>query len=297
MSVDLNCHTKLSDGSMGIDDLIILAEKRGVTVVSITDKNCQAGNVRAKLLGARHGVRVINGVELSSVDEKSGREVNILCYLADSPDRLEGLCRKNSLACRKASQFMTINTAKKYPVTPGLVSKCAAGSTNIFIPHIMRALMESGYCLSIYGELHDRLFDADGEESVFVQPKYENTKAVIDAIHEAGGIAVLAQTARFSLEEMEDFISYGLDGLEAWSPYNDEDKTNNIIKLAKKHKIITTGGSEFRGFYSKKNVTIGGCTMPEKNLDELLAYKARKKRLQKKAAAMAATEQSGEKDG
>ena len=294
MSVDLNCHTKLSDGSMGIDDIIILAEKRGVDVVSITDKNCQAGNVRAKLLGARHGVRVINGVELSSVDEETGKEVNILCYLADSPDRLEGLCRKNSLACRKASQFMTINTAKRYPVTPALVAKCAAGSTNIFIPHIMRALMESGYCLSIYGELHDKLFTCDGAESVYVQPKYENTKVVIDAIHEAGGIAILAQTARFSIEEMESFIGYGLDGLEAWSPYNDIEKTNNIIKLAKKHKIVTTGGSEFRGFYSKKNVTIGGCTMPEKCLDELMAYKARRKRIQKKAAAIAAAEQTGE---
>ncbi|MBQ7654105.1 MAG: PHP domain-containing protein, partial [Clostridia bacterium] len=113
MSVDLNCHTKLSDGSMGIDDLIILAEKRGIKVVSITDKDCQAGNVRAKLLGERHGVRVISGVELSSVDQETGREVSIFCYLADSPDRLEGLCRKNTVACRRASQYMAISTAKK----------------------------------------------------------------------------------------------------------------------------------------------------------------------------------------
>lgn len=296
MSVDLNCHTKLSDGSMGIDDLIILAEKRGIKVVSITDKDCQAGSVRAKLLGERHGVRVISGVELSSVDQETGREVSIFCYLADSPDRLEGLCRKNTVACRRASQYMAISTAKKYPVTTSLVAKCASGSTNIFIPHIMRALMESGYCLSIYGELYNKLFTPDGEESVFVQPKYEDTKVVIEAIHEAGGIAVLAQTAKFTNEEIEHLISYGLDGLEAWSPYNDEEKTNNIIKIAKKHKILTTGGSEFRGFYSKKNITVGECTMPEKNLDELLSYKARRKRMQKKAAAQAAAEQAEEKN-
>ena len=156
--------------------------------------------------------------------------------------------------------------------------------------------MESGYCLSIYGELYDKLFTPDGEESVFVQPKDEDTKVVIEAIHEAGGIAVLAQTAKFTNEEIEHLISYGLDGLEAWSPYNDEEKTNNIIKIAKKHKILTTGGSEFRGFYSKKNITVGECTMPEKNLDELLSYKARRKRMQKKAAAQAAAEQAEEKN-
>ena len=43
LSVDLHCHTKLSNSSMGIDDLIMLAKKRGVDTISITDHDCQAG--------------------------------------------------------------------------------------------------------------------------------------------------------------------------------------------------------------------------------------------------------------
>lgn len=289
MSVDLHCHTKLSDGSLGIDDLIILAKKRGIDTISITDKNCQAGNVRAKLIGERHGINVISGVEISSVDEKTQKEVDILCYLADSPDRLEGLCRKNSLACRKASQYMIINVAKKYPITPDLVTKCASGSTNIFIHHIMKALMEIGYSSSVYSDLYDELFTPEGKSSVLVQPKYENTKAVIEAIHEAGGVAILAHSGKYSDEEIEHLISLGIDGLEAWSPYNDEETTENIIKIAKKNKILATGGSDFHGFYNKKTITVGQFTTPEKNLEELISYKARRKRMQKKEAALAAT--------
>ena len=35
MICDLHCHTKLSDGSMGIDDIIVLAEKCGVTNLAV----------------------------------------------------------------------------------------------------------------------------------------------------------------------------------------------------------------------------------------------------------------------
>lgn len=291
MSADLHCHTKLSDGSLGIDDLIILAKSRGVDTIAVTDKNCQASNVRAKLIGERHGVNVIHGVEISSVDPDSGKEVNILCYLPDSPDRLEGLCRRNTLACRKASQFMVVNAAKRFKITTEIIVKCASGSTNIYIPHIMRALMECGYASSIYGELYEELFSPESKDSIFVQAKYAPTAEVIEAIHEAGGIAVLAHSGVFDLEEIDKYISMGIDGIEVWCPFNDEERTEALLKIAKKSKILATGGSDFHGMYGKVTLSVGQYSTPQKNMDELFAYKARRKRLQKKnelAAAAAA---------
>ena len=49
MICDLHCHTKLSDGSMGIDDIIVLAEKCGVTNLAVTDLDCLAGTDGARL--------------------------------------------------------------------------------------------------------------------------------------------------------------------------------------------------------------------------------------------------------
>ena len=37
MRGDLHCHTKLSDGSLGIEDLITLAKKRGIEVIAHSD--------------------------------------------------------------------------------------------------------------------------------------------------------------------------------------------------------------------------------------------------------------------
>ncbi len=283
MSADLNCHTKLSDGSLGIDDLIVLAKKQGINTISITDHNCQAGNIRGELIGKRHDVKVIPGVELSSTDKETGEEVDILCYLADSPARLEGLCRRNMLACKKASQFMILGTAKKYNVTPELIVKCATGSTNIYVCHIMRALIESGFTNEFYGDIYKELFTRGNPGSVYFKAKYDKTKDVIEAIHESGGIAILAHPGRYSNEFVERMISLGLDGLEVWCPENTEEQSEKFFKLAKSKKLLSLGGSNFRGMYNEKTLTVGSYITPDKQLDELMSYKAKQKRLRKKA--------------
>ncbi len=283
MSADLHCHTKLSDGSLGIDDLIILAKKQGINTISITDHNCQAGNIRGELIGKRHDVKVIPGVELSSTDEETGTEVDILCYLADSPARLEGLCRRNMMACKKASQFMILGTAKKYNVTPELIVKCATGSTNIYVCHIMRALIESGFTNEFYGDIYNELFSKESASSVYFSAKYADTKEVIDSIHESGGIAILAHPSRYSDEFVEKMLSYGLDGLEVWCPENTEEQSEKYFKLAKSKKLLSIGGSSFHGMYNKKTLTVGSYITPDKQLDELMSYKTKQKRLRKKA--------------
>ncbi len=283
MSADLHCHTKLSDGSLGIDDLIILAKKQGINTISITDHNCQAGNIRGELIGKRHDVKVIPGVEISSTEEETGEEVDILCYLADSPARLEGLCRRNMLACKKASQFMILGTAKKYNVTPELIVKCATGSTNIYVCHIMRALIESGFANEFYGEVYNQLFTKSSKESVYFKAKYADTKEVIDSIHESGGIAILSHPGRYSDEFIEKIISYGVDGLEVWCPENTEEQSEKYLKLAKQKKFLALGGSSFKGMYNESPRTVGSYITPDKQLDELMSYKSKQKRLRKKA--------------
>ena len=96
LKADLHCHTKLSDGSLGIEELIQLAIKSKLDAIAITDHDCLAGTVRAKLIGERQGIKVIPGVEITATDTETGRPAHILAYKCDFPDRLEGLCHKNS---------------------------------------------------------------------------------------------------------------------------------------------------------------------------------------------------------
>lgn len=279
MAVDLHCHTKLSDSSMGLEDLIILAAKRGVTTIAITDRDCQAGTVRGKIIGERRGVTVIPGVEISAYDSKRDKYAEILCYLSDSPDRLEGLCHRNTLARKKASQMMTLKAARKFPLTPELVIKCATGATAVFEEHIMHALVECGMTDKIHGELFNELFSPESTSNIITKAKYAEPSEVVDAIHEAGGIAILAHPGRNdSFELLEELIPLGLDGVEVWHPDNTEEQQAKLLAIAKKNGLLTVGGTEFKGMYSKAPICVGDCSTPEASLKALLSYKTKLKK-------------------
>ncbi len=289
MSGDLHCHTRLSDGSLGIEDLIIFAKKKGLEAIAITDHDCLAGTVRGKIIGTRHGVQVIPGVELSATDEENNKNVHILCYLPDSPDMLEGLCKRNSLARKKAAHFMMLQVAKRYPITTEFIMKCATGSTNLYKKHMMQALIECGYTNSFNGDLFKKHFTKDGDDCILVTPKYESIKDVIDAVHTAGGIAILAHPILSGcVDYILDYKELGLDGIEVCHPSASEEEQAKLRKLATKNKLLITGGSDFHGLYNEYNVSLGDYTTPDDDLHNLLSYKSKQKRLQKKLAQQTA---------
>ena len=283
LSGDLHCHTRLSNGSMGIEEIIALAKSRGVDTIAITDHDCLAGTVRAKIIGERNGIKVIPGVELSSLDEDTGEVVHILCYLPEFPDRLEGLCHKNSMARKRASQYMMIKAAQRYPVSAELMKRCATGSTNLYKQHIMHALMECGVANSFYGDLYNELFSPESENNILVKPAFAGVKEVIDAIHEADGIAILAHPALVGdAGLLVKYIEMGVDGIEVWHPSADEKTSAELLALAKKRGLLATGGSAFHGLYNRSALSLGDFVTPKAQLQELNGYKAKQKRLMKK---------------
>ena len=78
---DLHIHTRFSDGSMGIDDVVFYAKRAGLDFIAITDHDTMAGCTRGRVVGERIGIQVLAGVELSCFDRERGRKVHLLCYL------------------------------------------------------------------------------------------------------------------------------------------------------------------------------------------------------------------------
>lgn len=291
MKADLHCHTKLSDGTLGIDDIIILAKNSGVTTLAITDHDSLAGTVRATIIGERHGINVIPAVEFSATDSKRKAKAHILCYLPDTPERLEGLCKSNSEKRKRAARIMVAKVANKFPITPELITKCATGSTNIYKQHIMQALMECGYTTTIFGDLYNMLFKKESRINVLMECTYPDPAEIIEAIHEAGGIAVLAHPGFYdNFELLEELIPLGLDGVEVWHPENNPEQQELLINIAKKNDLLMTGGSDFHGAYNAYPIKLGEYGPDEDNVAKLLSYKAKKRRKLKKLAAAAEVE-------
>ena len=90
---------------------------------------------------------------------------------------------------------------------------------------------------------------------------HRHPKKVIDAIHKAQGVAVLAHPACYWAINLDHFIKtlidIGLDGVESYYPYR---RHRGIIKfhtaeavkrIAKKYGVIMTGGSDSHGEIQK----------------------------------------------
>ena len=272
MAVDLHCHTKISDGSLGIEDLISIAKRKGLSTISVTDHDATAGATRAVIIGKRQEIQVIHGLEISTMDHERGRNAHLLCYLCDHPDRLEGLCHRIGENRRAAGMEMVRKVMRYYPITPELVVKCATGSTNIYKQHIMHALLDAGYTDSLYGDLYEKLFGKDGCAAVPIE--YPDTRDVLTAIHEAGGIAVLAHTHVYQSEDLlAELVPLGLDGVEVWHPYHTEKQAGELLDFANQHDLLVTGGSDFHGMYSRTARPLGSTTVPDECVDALLRHK------------------------
>lgn len=278
MAIDLHCHTKISDGSMGIDELLATAKRRGITALAITDHDAIAGATRAVIAGKRIGIDVIHGVEFSACDKQRDRRVHILGYLTDSPDRLEGMCRQISAARRNAATEMVRKVLRYYPIIPESIARCASGSTAIYKQHIMHALIDAGYATTVFGAVYEKLFNRENG-CAYVAIDYPDVREVIDLIHSAGGLAVLAHPYTYHSEElMSELVAEDrLDGIEVWRPTHTQEEIDELIAFAEQHNLLMTGGSDFHGMYAKTARPLG-CHAPDDTVQKMRAYKAQKKR-------------------
>lgn len=278
MAIDLHCHTKISDGSMGIDELLSTAKRRGITALAITDHDAIAGATRAVIAGKRIGIDVIHGVEFSAYDKQRGRRVHILGYLCDFPDRLEGMCRRISAARRTAATEMVRKVLRYYPIIPESIARCASGSSAIYKQHIMHALMDAGYATSIFGDAYEKLFNRESG-CAYVAIDYPDVREIIDLIHSAGGLAVLAHPYTYHSEElMEELVAEDkLDGIEVWRPTHTQEEIDTLIAFCQQHALLMTGGSDFHGMYAKTARPLG-CQAPDDTVQKMRAYKTQKKR-------------------
>lgn len=276
MACDLHCHSRISDGSLGIEEIIALARRRGLSALAITDHDAVAGATRAVLVGKRQGIQVIHGVELSAKDPQTGRKVHILAYLCDAPDRLEGLCHRTIASRKAAATEMVKKVLRYYPIVPESIVRCASGSTTIYKQHIMHALIDAGYADGFFGETYDKLFTPE-KGCAYVPVEYPDVDEVIDLVHSAGGLAVLAHPYTYdSIDLMQHLVQRNrLDGIEVWHPSNTEERTNALKEFASSYGLLVTGGSDFHGMYTKKPRPLGCVAAPDDTVSKMLDYKKR----------------------
>ena len=260
---DIHMHTCFSDGALTPEEVIDMRAAEGYELLAITDHDGIDGSVRGLKHAEELGIKYISGIEFDSEDGL-GKDIHMLGYGFDPEnetlkDALRGILEERDNRNRK---FLEALNRKGYDITWNEIWSINEGRF-VGKPTFATVLRNKGYV-----EGKDQAFNTIFREPDIkcIKKKTLSTKEVVDLIHTAGGLAVLAHPMeqRRMNETFEEFrprlywildriLGYGIDGLECHHPSADSYQQELLVEYAKKHGLMITRGSDFHTLYDKRS--------------------------------------------
>lgn len=246
---DLHCHSRYSDGTLAVDDLVELAQGRGVQLFALTDHDELRGIAGARAAAQRLGVQFVSGVEISS--EWHGISVHIVGLRFDDGNN----ALQQALAAirsERAARAQRMDTAFAAIGISGTLAGAAAYAPNpelISRTHFARHLVDRGVCGSM-GEVFGR-FMKPGKPG-YVAHHWLPMERAIALIKAAGGRAVLAHPGRYALDGhggasalLKAFTDAGGDAVEVVCAAHQPSEWAEFAGLARKFGLLASVGSDF----------------------------------------------------
>ena len=257
--VDLHLHTTASDGVLSPSEIVRYAREQGLQAVAITDHDTIDGNAEALGEGAKSGLEVIPGVEISAQFDLGS--MHILGFFIDI----------GNTALKEKLSLLQETRAQR---NPKMVQKLrelgvelsydeilhASGGGQVGRPHFAQVLLRKGYVNTVQ-EAFDRYL-GKGAPAYVNKFRFEPEEAM-GLIREAGGIPVLAHPFTLHIPSphqldalLGELVRFGLMGIEIFYPEHTKDQISLYKGLAQKHDLLVTGGSDYHGIEADK-VEIG----------------------------------------
>jgi len=242
---DLHTHTIRSDGVLAPAELVAQADSAGLAAIAVTDHDATAGIHEAVGASADLDIEVVPGIEVST--RTGNREIHLLGLFVD-PDAevLADLSRRQRGWRRERAEVM-VERAVRLGLDIDLerVDAAAAGAP-IGRPHMAQVLLDAGNVSSTQ-EAFDRYLGIG--KACAVPKQMLDTKEAIDAVHLAGGAAVVAHpgSSRVRDKLLGQLADAGLDGVEVVHPRHDRRRQNLIRGLCEKLGLLPSGGSDYHG--------------------------------------------------
>ncbi|HAI11037.1 MAG TPA: hypothetical protein DCM28_04990 [Phycisphaerales bacterium] len=282
--VDLHCHSTASDGTVPPEDLPALAAKIGLSALALTDHDSTNGLQACETACKGVGIDFVPGIEISAdpgpridtdgVERRRGT-LHILGLFVRHDDSELGKISdrmreaRNSRNPAMVEKLQELGVRISYDEVEELANR--QGTLIIGRPHIAQVLVAKSYAKSVSDAFTKYLkFGAPA----FIRRDYLQPQEAIDAIHHAGGLAIVAHPVQLVMpdpEELEHAIKrltdMGLDGIETRHSDHTPALVAQYEKLAKQFKLLTSGGSDFHG--DRKPVQLGSQQVPREVYERL----------------------------
>ncbi len=269
---DLHLHSRFSDGSLNINTIVQLANSLKIEHIAVSDHD----TLKSALFAMEHpvigNVKLIPAIELSAFDFHRKRRVHILCYLPNITHALTNFCESMSARRHIAYEKISERLLEQYPKEVITIAEnLASESETVYKQHLIHAMFQLGYTNGIYNDFYAQLFDMEKGTMLF-NPAYDSVYKVIEIAKNSGAVVVLAHPSVYnSMELCQELAQSNLiDGVEINHPRNKKSDKIVLRKIAKKHNLIVTGGTDFHGMYSSRVNVPGNFATDEKNLNSII---------------------------
>lgn len=267
---DLHIHSTVSDGRLSPTDLMDMAYRNGVRVISLTDHDIVDGLPEAfEAVGKYEDFTLIPGIEMST--DVPGNEVHILGHFIDWQNedfrtRLGAL--QESRVGRARKMVDRLGELGK-PVEWERVQSFAEGAVGR--PHIALALVEAGHVATV-NEAFDLYISRNGP--AYVERDHLEPEEVVALIKSVDGLATLAHPRELlAASGLDDLLQRlkgaGLTGMEVYYQDYSDDEVANFKSIADRFGLLPLGGSDYHGLGGPKQRDPGNIPLPRGPVDAL----------------------------
>lgn len=249
MRIDLHSHTTCSDGRFSTVQLLDRAVEFNIDVLAITDHDSVDAISEAKqyIKSQSLPVHLINGIEFSTVWQN--KDIHIVGLNIDIDNaELQQLIKEQKQRRITRSELMAERLAKH--TREGVLDevKAIAGDASITRAHFAKWLVDNGYAKTMQMVFKKYL---TRNNPGYVPPSWCSMNDAVNAIHAAGGEAVLAHPARYQLTAkwlkrlLAAFVEAGGDAMEVAQPQQAPQERRTLADYAIEYNLLASQGSDF----------------------------------------------------
>ena len=260
---DLQSHSTHSDGQLPAAEVVQLAAQAGVELLALSDHDTVSGVSEAIAAGESAGVRIVPAVEISAVDDGSPvpRELHILGYNIDHAGALLTERLTDFLADRERRTLRMAAALKEcgLELDEREIETRIADNKPIGRPHLAAAVLGAPANAERLAreDIDDvgsliRGYLIEGRPAFRLRETPTVAEAV-EAIHEAGGVAIWAHPfwdvsePAEVLSTIDRFHALGIDGVETFYITHTREQTQLIAERCAELGLLTTGSADFHG--------------------------------------------------
>lgn len=269
--IDLHIHSSCSDGTYTAIELLQMAEKQQLDVISITDHNTVDAYKQLATIDVSkyYSGKIITGIELNT--KVLGIPIEILGYGIDYI-KMDALLKEVYISNIERNVIEVKRLYEKC-INAGikLDSDCLSrydpklyASTFILSEIVKYDVNKSIISLSNWndGRSFYRKYMSDPTGILYmnmngVVPDFNTAASLIE---QAGGLVFLPHIFEYreNSEKILAYIleNYGVDGMECYYTTFTPEETKKVLNICKENHLYMSGGSDYHGSY-KPNIELG----------------------------------------